>query len=64
MNNIILEGAYGRTYDNWIPAFTDWQDGKDFKIEDGPYCSIRDVEALKEMGTLWFRVNRSDTVIL
>ena len=64
MNKIVLQGAYGRSYDNWLQANADWYDGKDFKIENGPYCSIRDVEALKDMGTLWFRVRETYTVIL
>jgi hypothetical protein len=25
----------------------DWQAGKDFRIESGPYCSIRDIEHLR-----------------
>ena len=54
MKYIYLEGAYGRTYDNGWQAEADWLAGKDFKIVDGPYCSIRDAEALKELGTIWF----------
>jgi hypothetical protein len=34
-----LKGAYGRT-----TIYQDWLDGKDFKITNGPYCSIRDLE--------------------
>lgn len=64
MNKIILEGAYGRTYDNWLQANADWYEGKDFKIMDGPYCSIRDIEALRELGELWFRVRVTNTVPL
>jgi hypothetical protein len=26
---------------------SDWQAGKDFRIESGPYCSIRDIEYLR-----------------
>jgi hypothetical protein len=25
----------------------DWKAGKDFRIESGPYCSIRDIEHLR-----------------
>jgi hypothetical protein len=25
----------------------DWREGKDFRIEDGPYCSIRDIEYIR-----------------
>lgn len=64
MNKIILQGAYGRSYDNWLQANADWYDGKDFKIENGPYCSIRDAEALRELGELRFRVRETYTVIL
>ena len=25
----------------------DWREGKDFRVEDGPYCSIRDIEYIR-----------------
>lgn len=50
MLNMILMGAYGRTYANKESAMRDWYAGKDFKIVDGPYCSIRDLEALASYG--------------
>lgn len=40
-----LRGAYGRE-----TSLADWKAGKDFKIEGGPYCSIRDVEAIRAEG--------------
>lgn len=40
-----LIGAYGRE-----TSMQDWQDGKDFKIIGGPYCSIRDVPGMIEEG--------------
>lgn len=64
MNKIILQGAYGRTYNNWMQACADWYEGKDFKIEGGPYCSIRDDEDLRNLGQLWFRVRERYTVLL
>ena len=39
---LYLTGAYGRE-----AAESDWDNGKDFKIVSGPYCSIRDSEAIK-----------------
>lgn len=46
MITITLHGAYGRQYPNHLQAKADWVAGKDFKIENGPYCSIRDMPAL------------------
>jgi len=46
---ITLIGAYGRTYSETSKAAIDWQNGKDFKIVNGPYCSIRDLATLKRM---------------
>ena len=39
---LYLTGAYGRE-----AIESDWLQGKDFKIVSGPYCSIRDSEAIK-----------------
>lgn len=42
-----LYPAYGRSYTSWLKAYTDWHIGLDFRMgEDGPYCSIRDVDSL------------------
>lgn len=41
VNGLRLFGAYGRETN-----IQDWMAGKDFKIERGPYCSIRDVEEM------------------
>lgn len=49
---IRLIGAYGRVYKDGAEAKIDWEAGVDFKIQGGPYCSIRDLKALKEMGSL------------
>jgi hypothetical protein len=35
--------AYGRTF-----SIDDWNRGEDFKIIDGPYFSIRDIERLSQ----------------
>ena len=42
INILYLTGAYGRE-----ATESDWRIGKDFKIVSGPYCSIRDCEAMK-----------------
>ena len=43
----ILVPAYGRTYASKEQALEDWDNGLDFKIEDGQYCSTSDLEAMK-----------------
>ena len=43
---LVAIGAYGRD-----ASLADWQAGKDFKIMDGPYFSIRDLEEIKGYGT-------------
>lgn len=47
---IVLLPAYGRQYDTLDEAEADWVGGKDFRILNGPYCSLRDVQLLKDMG--------------
>lgn len=45
-----LIGAYWRNYATKESAMRDWYAGKDFKIIDGPYCSIRDLDTLAAYG--------------
>lgn len=45
---MVLAGAYGRNYETKKAALRDWEAGRDFKIVDGPYCSIRDLDQLVE----------------
>jgi hypothetical protein len=42
---LMVVGAYGRDV-----RLADWIAGKDFKIHEGPYCSVRDVTLLKDQG--------------
>jgi hypothetical protein len=42
-----LVPAYGRQYKTREHALKDWQSGKDFQIEGGPYCSIRDLDLMR-----------------
>lgn len=44
---IILVPAYGRQYADKDIAIKAWNEGKDFKIINGPYCSIRDIARLR-----------------
>lgn len=44
MSILKLQPAYGRTYGTLEQMRADWDLGKDFKIIDGPYMSIRDVQ--------------------
>lgn len=50
MANLVLLPAYGRSYNTRDSALADWKGGKDFKIANGPYCSIRDTKPLIEGG--------------
>lgn len=46
----LLHGAYGRHYATITKLLEDWNAGKDFKIWNGPYCSIRDLKTMKSEG--------------
>lgn len=47
---VVLLPAYGRTYETIEAAEKDLNEGKDFRILNGPYCSIRDQALLNDMG--------------
>lgn len=47
---LILRPAYGRSYDSVEAIEKDWLEGKDFKIQNGPYCSVRDFSLMQRMG--------------
>lgn len=42
---LALTGGYGR-----MARLSDWEKGFDFKITNGPYCSIKDVPLMKANG--------------
>jgi len=44
---MVIKPAYGRNYPTKEACLLDWNAGKDFKILNGPYCSIRDIEYMK-----------------
>ena len=48
LDNLYLTPAPWR---KWMQTreeiISDWKAGKDFRIESGPYCSIRDIEYLR-----------------
>jgi len=46
---LIIQPAYGRSYKTIELMEKDWVDGKDFKIQFGPYCSVRDIEYMKDL---------------
>lgn len=50
-NICVLVAAYGRHYATADQAEVDWIQGLDFRIVDGPYCSIRDISELMNMYT-------------
>ncbi len=53
-DSINIAPAYGRTYESLGSMVEAWNDGKDFKVISGPYCSVRDIKVLKEeYGTVY-----------
>ena len=65
MMTITLLGAYGRTYIDKAKALKDWQDCKDFKVMDGPYCSIRDMDYLMRFNNkIQILLNDGQTIVL
>jgi hypothetical protein len=55
--------AYGRVYLTPEDAVKDWMAGRDFKIINGPYCSVRDSTNLRfDYSSVWICWNRVDTV--
>jgi hypothetical protein len=45
---VTLTAAYGRFYHDRDSVLNDWDQGRDFRIINGPYCSKRDAEVLKK----------------
>lgn len=54
-----LRGAYGRKTD-----MADWRAGKDFKIVNGPYCSNRDIDAIRAEGFDMLEFCRADGTLI
>jgi hypothetical protein len=55
--------AYGRVYLTPEDAVRDWMAGRDFKIINGPYCSVRDSTNLRfDYSSIWICWNRVDLV--
>ena len=60
-----LLGAYGRTYIDPDKALNDWQNGKDFQVLGGPYCSIRDLDYLMRTNNkIQILLNDGQTIVL
>lgn len=66
-NPIIVSPAYGRDYPSKTKALQDWQEGKDFILQDfmspwyGKPCSIKDFSAGT---TVHVRYNRMRSVVV
>jgi hypothetical protein len=43
---LVVMPAYGRDYKTRKDVIQAWKSGQDFKIVNGPYCSIRDIAKL------------------
>jgi hypothetical protein len=50
-NQLMIMPAYGRQYNTSEEAKADWVAGKDFKIVNGPYLSVRDIDYIKDKYT-------------
>jgi hypothetical protein len=60
---MVLLPAYGRKYTSAAKALKDWEAGKDFKIKNGPYTSVRDAERLANVSSsVWIQHSVDDTV--
>jgi len=47
LDNLYLKPApWRKCWQTREEVISDWHSGKDFRIENGPYCSIRDIEYL------------------
>ncbi len=46
---VVVMPAYGRKYSEPLEMLKDWNDGKDFKVLGGPYCSKRDTPFFKKI---------------
>lgn len=53
LNSLILKGAYGRKYATKALMIADWKTGKDFKIENGQYISIREIKYVSPLDTIY-----------
>jgi hypothetical protein len=49
---LVIMPAYGRNYKSQDEAVQSWKAGVDFKVVNGPYCSIRDV-AKMSCSSVW-----------
>jgi hypothetical protein len=55
-DTLVVMGAYGRRYNDGRQALKDWEDGKDFLIVGGPYCSVRDTPTMIRDGWQYVRI--------
>ena len=57
LNALYLVGAYGRQYSTKELMIKDWLDGKDFRIQEGAYMSIRDMQYTTALDTVYLMWN-------
>ena len=48
VGDVVAVPAYGRIYPTEKDVLTGWNWGQDFRIVNGPYFSIRDLDAIKK----------------
>jgi hypothetical protein len=60
---LFLTAAYGRKYETAKQALIAWYEGADFKIVDGPYCSVRDYEQmLQDFSNIYIYYGENEVV--
>lgn len=58
-DTVIITPAYDRRYQEANAVVADWEAGKDFKILNGPYLSIRDADAFRHITIVgWEAANK------
>lgn len=50
MCGLILTPAFGRDYADRAECMDDWDNGKEFRIVDGPLCTKADIPHMKAAG--------------
>lgn len=48
---MLLSPAYGKVYDSKEDMLSGWVAGHDFHVMGGSYCSIRDIERLRNVSS-------------
>ena len=67
LNALYLVGAYGRQYDTKELMVADWLAGKDFRLQGGQYMSIREMQYVNALDTVyldWISKDRKQNALI